>query len=271
MRRLFIWKWMGDYFPLNLVKTAELPPNVPYIFGYHPHGIISLGACTAFATEAGDFERKFPGINLRVLTLAMNFRMPFLNILLTSLGVCSASKRSCNAVLGRGPGNAICLVLGGARESLDAHPGAPPRLTLKNRKGFCKIALRQGASLVPCFCFGETDLYQQARNPRGSLLRRVQRRMQKLMGFALPLFKGRGVFNYVFGFLPKRIPLHVVVGAPIPAVQGQPGKIVQEPTQRQIDELHERYCTALTALYDNKKERYAPNDAVGIEWADMDE
>ena len=250
MRRLFIWKWMGDYFPLNLVKTAELPPNVPYIFGYHPHGIISLGACTAFATEAGDFERKFPGINLRVLTLAMNFRMPFLNILLTSLGVCSASKRSCNAVLGRGPGNAICLVLGGAR-GLDAHPGAPPADAEKAQRILWVLSGK-----VPRLCLASVSARRTSINrlgTRGSLLRRVQRRMQKLMGFALPLFKGRGVFNYVFGFLPKRIPLHVVVGAPIPAVQGQPGKIVQEPTQRQIDELHERYCTALTALYDSKR------------------
>eukprot|EP00501_MAST-03F_sp_TOSAG23-6_P001139 GSMAST32.ASY1.ANO1.1182.1 assembled CDS len=216
VRRLLLWKWMARYFPVTLIKTSELSISRKYIFGYHPHGIISLGAITALATEgpSPSFEEHFPGINIRVLTLAVNFYLPFLGLLLTKLGVCSCSKRSCNSVLNKGNGNAIALVLGGAKESLDSHVRTA-RLTLKHRKGFVKVALRQGADLVPIFCFGETDLFDQAENPRGSLLRRIQASMQSVLGFAVPIFKGRGVFNYVFGFLPQRRPLYVVVGTPI--------------------------------------------------------
>ena len=32
-----------DYFPIRLHKTCDLPPDRPYIFGYHPHGVIALG------------------------------------------------------------------------------------------------------------------------------------------------------------------------------------------------------------------------------------
>jgi len=34
--------------------------------------------------------------------------------------------------------------------------------------------------------------------------RRLQNWLQKTMSFSLPLFYGRGVFNYDFGVLPRR-------------------------------------------------------------------
>ena len=46
---------------------------------------------------------------------------------------------------------------GGAAEALDAHPGKL-ELTLRKRKGFVRIALQTGASLVPSLAYGENDL-----------------------------------------------------------------------------------------------------------------
>jgi hypothetical protein len=51
----------------------------------------------------------------------------------------------------------LTIVVGGAAESLSAHPGTAD-LTLKRRKGFIKLAIRQGADLVPVFSFGENDV-----------------------------------------------------------------------------------------------------------------
>ena len=134
--------------------------------------------------------------------------IPFYGLYLALCGVCDASKESCLHILNSGPGKSICLVLGGARESLLAHPGRYD-LVLKNRKGFVKVALRTGATLVPVFSFGENEVYDQVENPSGSLLRKIQDRLQRKMGFAMPLFKGRGVFQYTFGFMPQRKPIHV--------------------------------------------------------------
>ena len=54
-------------------------------------------------------------------------------------------------------GRGITIVVGGARESLDAQPHSL-RLVLKRRKGFVKLAIRTGADLVPVLAFGGTSL-----------------------------------------------------------------------------------------------------------------
>ncbi len=66
------------------------------------------------------------------------------------------------------------------------------------------------SSLVPIFSFGENDLYQQAKNPRGSFLRLIQEKCKKYMGVSPAFFYGRGVFNYTFGFIPFRHPITTI-------------------------------------------------------------
>jgi len=259
MRSLIVWKWFADFFPCTLHKTVDLPADRNYIFGYHPHGIISFGAFANFATDATGFSALFPGINIRLLTLATNFRIPFYGLYLTSLGICDASAESCHNILTKGVGHSLMLVLGGAKESLDARPGTFD-LTLKDRKGFVKIALLNGASMVPVFAFGETDVYDQVDNPRGSTLRRVQNVLQNTLGFAIPLVKGRGVFNYRMGLLPHRRAIHTVVGEPIPV----PKMDVAAITGAVLDQYHARYIEALTSLFDRYKDIYAPNRAANM-------
>ena len=241
-RRSVVWRWVADYFPVSLVKTTDLDPRRNYLFGYHPHGIISVGAITNFATDATGFSELFPGVELRVATLAFNFKIPFFRELLLRCGVVDASSRSiahcCSAR--NGPGASCMVVIGGARESLNARPGTQ-RLVLAERKGFVKVALRAGASLVPVFAFGENDLFDQAA-ARG-VARRVQVATQRLFGFTVPLFSGpnkgaSGGFS-VPGVLPHRHAIVSVVGSPVlvPAP-------IPEPTQEQVDEYHAKCARA---------------------------
>lgn len=59
-------------------------------------------------------------------------------------GICNVSKESIlNLCSKKDGGNAVIIVVGGAAESLDAHPGSAT-LTLKDRKGFIKMALLTG-------------------------------------------------------------------------------------------------------------------------------
>jgi Diacylglycerol acyltransferase len=125
------WSLACDFLPVILVKTAPLPATTTtfkdgkmvqkvnkYVLGYHPHGIIAVGAFCAFSTDgvrvldlsksestisnesendnANDadnlstssaffstpdrrgFSSLFPGLDRRVVTLPQNFWTPFL-------------------------------------------------------------------------------------------------------------------------------------------------------------------------------------------------
>src|SRR5262249_27142292 len=140
VKRWTIWRYFAAYFPVKLVKTCDLDPAHNYLFCYHPHGIISVGAVAGIATEANCFSQQFPGIDMRLGTLDMNFFIPGFRDYLMAGGFVSVSKPSCIFNLTRAPGAAMLIVIGGAQESLDAHPGTN-RLTLAKRRGFIRVAL----------------------------------------------------------------------------------------------------------------------------------
>jgi hypothetical protein len=260
VRNWKIWSYYRDYFPAAIHSTATLDPMKNYLLVYHPHGILVHGAFINFGTNATSFSRKFPGIRPTLLSLQYQFLFPFNREYAMALGVCPCSRRSIDWLFTQqGKGNAVVLVVGGAMEALEARPGSFT-LTVKNRKGFARVALQHGTPLVPVFAFGENDLYNQVPNPPGSLLRRFQMKMTRLLTFSPPAFYGRGVFNYTLGFLPYRRPLNVVVGSPMAVDQ------VTNPTEEQIDDVHRRYIEHLTAFFEAQKTTYgiAPEQHLNI-------
>jgi len=247
VRKWKVWEYLRDYFPADLVKTADLDPKKKYVFGYHPHGILSVGAFVNFGTEATGFSEKFPGINFRCLTLSLNFIWPFYRDYLLSFGTGDVCAESCRYNLKQG--TSIFIVVGGAAESLDTHPNSV-NLTLYKRKGFVRLALQEGACLVPIFGFGENNLYNTLQNPPGSVLRKFQEKMLKALGYAVPIFHGSGVFSENMGLLPHRRELVSVVGRPLEL------PLIPSPSNSQIDFWHSQYVHQLTLLYDEFKDLY---------------
>ncbi|XP_030837553.1 2-acylglycerol O-acyltransferase 2-A [Strongylocentrotus purpuratus] len=250
MRRWRVWVHMRNYFPINLIKTADLDPKNNYLMGFHPHGVMSMGSFVNFGTEACGFSEKFPGMRSTLLTLGGWFYFPLARDYILSSGMCDCSRESIDYLLGEnGKGNAVVLVVGGAIESLEAHPHAN-KLYLNRRRGFIIKAMEHGAHLVPVYSFGETDIYEQIANPEGSFLRRFQGMLTKLFGFAPPLYHGRGIFNYSVGFMPYRKNINTIVGEPIP-VEKNPN-----PTSDEIQALHNKYKDALISLFEDNKAKY---------------
>ncbi|KAF2737895.1 DAGAT-domain-containing protein [Polyplosphaeria fusca] len=255
-RRLPVWSLFASYFPARLHRSQELEPTRKYIFGYHPHGIISHGAFAAFATEALGFSHLFPGITNTLLTLDSNFRLPLYREYALRMGLASVSRESCENILskggrnGEGMGRAITIVVGGARESLDALPGTL-RLVLHKRKGFVKLAIRAGADLVPVLAFGENDMYEQLNPTEHPWIHKFQLLVKKLAGFTVPLFHARGIFNYDVGMMPYRRPINVVVGKPIRVVQDQ------HPDKDYVDRVHGEYVRELERLWHDWKDTFA--------------
>lgn len=276
LRGLKWWHAFGDYFPLTLVKTAQIDPDGKYIFGYHPHGVISVGAFGSFATEGArtldlspealkegepdaasrtvrGFSSLFPGIEVRLVTLAINFRVPLLREYILSFGALCADRRSFRSTLARGTGSAIAVVVGGAEESTETRAGEIV-LVLEKRKGFVREAMAAGAKLVPVLAFGENDLYQVKHFDEGHPLRSLQDKFRKLAGFTVPVFTGREIFVKVFGLMPQRKPLWVVVGAPIECKHIPSFDSKNEEHKAALEDAHARYIAAVGQLYEDYKD-----------------
>lgn len=289
-RSLPVWNLYCEYFPIGLVKGTPLQPtytkkkpspddkkskwsifNVKswrlfkrgdddmeatgprYIFGYHPHGIGALGAFGAFGTEACGWSEKFPGIDVSLMTLVTQFHIPLYREYLMALGISAVSRKNSLKVLEQN--HSICIVVGGARESLMSSIGSVD-LVLKRRKGFIKLALETGnVCLVPTFGFGETDCYNIFHTGEDSYSRKLQLWIKKNYGFTIPLFYARGLFNYDFGVLPFRKPITVVTGNPIYVKEKIPN-----PTPEQLDHYHRLYIEELKRLYYNNRQKYGYGD-----------
>ncbi|KAK0450461.1 diacylglycerol-acyltransferase [Desarmillaria tabescens] len=208
-RRCSWWRYFVAYYPITCLKEADLPPSRTYVFGYHPHGIIGTGAFANFATDTTGVSKLFPGITTHLLTLSSNFKLPFYRECMIHLGMGSMSKRSCINILQSGPGQSITIVVGGAAEILSAHPGTAD-LTLRKRLGFIKLAIQEGADLVPVFS-GENDILSQLPNEKGSVIYMFQKKLLEMFGFTLSLLHGRGLLNYNLGLLPYRQRITAVV------------------------------------------------------------
>ncbi|EEB16858.1 Diacylglycerol O-acyltransferase, putative [Pediculus humanus corporis] len=247
VRRWKIWKYHNDYFPVTLHKTADLPPDKNYLICGFPHGILSTGSFSAFGTHYGGFEKLFPGLTCNIMTLEQHFSFPIFREYCFLIGALPASAACLNHFFNKKKkGTALALMVGGAQEAFYSQPGVY-KINLKQRKGFVKIAYKNGASLVPSISFGEPDLYEQVTFSEGSFLKKVQMQFKKATGVAPLIFHGQ------FGLMPHKKPLNVVVGKPIEVER------IDEPSQEQIDDLHSRFIESLEKLFETEKHKYIEN------------
>lgn len=122
----------------HVYNYKKISTGPRYIFGYHPHGVISMGAMATFATNAirnkpfeppvkflkpffhdpSKHECLLPGIGyVFPLTLTTQFTLPLYRDYLLSLGLTSASAKNIKSIINNGD-NSVCIVVGGAQESL---------------------------------------------------------------------------------------------------------------------------------------------------------
>ena len=239
-RSLAFWSTHFDYFPMTVTPwapDARLDAEATqYVFGVHPHGI-HCWPLNAFALLGSPFDRRFPGLvgaRLSGLAATVIFQIPVVRELFLSLGYLDAGRATADKALARGRSLYVCT--GGEEESMRSARGVDV-VVLAKRKGFVRLALAHGASLVPVFGAGVSDCYQTY-----PLLLRARMALQKATGIALPIFHGRALTP-----LPSRQRIELLVGEPIatpaPAARGA------KPDDALVDEYHAKYVAALKALH----------------------
>lgn len=251
------FRFYSAYFPASLSLDPAVPEDTftsgkKFLFAIHPHGWIGSGIWATWLTEGCNIRKLLPKIDFRAVTLKSNFSVPFWRDFVMLHGLCDCSAQSIRNLFKQNL--SVFIVPGGARESLYARPSKKVSLVLEKRSGFVRVAIENGAQLVPVFSFGEESLYNQVDNHKGTLVRKVQDLILAWTGIAFPLVNGRGIFNYSFGLLPHRKPIHVVIGVPIETPS------CSNPTTEMVEKVHSEYKDALRKLFETHKAKYGYGD-----------
>jgi hypothetical protein len=206
------WRWgyhLMKYFSVEMDCVADfsLASDRNYLFCCFPHGVIPMGPFSAIASPFGKFRMKYPEFTVKTASLYLFFVLPFMREVTLGLGMISCSAKSLNYELSRPEGGHIVILMpGGATEACNSQPGKY-KFVVKSRKGFVKVALRNGSPLVPVISFGETDLFEQL---EGRTLHKIQEFFKKYLGLAPVIINGGGFFQYSFGIVPRRKPVTTV-------------------------------------------------------------
>lgn len=228
-------------------RGVEPTPRPLQSSGYEPHSALPVGLPAAFC----DLSPLCPAALKPVRTLASSacFRVPLVRHLWWWLGGRHASGDSARALLASGHSVALCP--GGVRECAHLKAGAET-VFLSGRPGFVRLALQAGAPILPAFAFGQTRAYSFALPGPPLFSPRFVSTLARRLGAMPLLLWGAGGSP-----LPHRVPIKVVVGAPVQGAEGA----VADPSPELVAATLDAYVAALQALY---KRHAAAAGAAGV-------
>lgn len=235
-------EWVLRYYDATVIREGHpLDPSQQYLFAIAPHGV--YGVCRAFSGGSGCFCKLFPGIVARWGAFSVGFYIPGVREFSLAAGCVDASKEVLRGVVARHEN--IMLLPGGIDEmGLTDGTSLETKLVLLDRKGFTKLALETGCSIVPAFCFGEKWLHEAVHPP--PWLSRFLYRLFRVSG-TIP--KGRGPT-----FLGKLgVPIGLVWGQPIVVDQKDFLKLSKEERKRLLDKTHLQVQSAIQDIFDRHK------------------
>jgi len=191
------------------------------------------GICSAISVPP--YLRKIP-----TAVASSLLQTPILKNVMGIFGLIDASgKNFTNHIRKKGLKGCVVIYTGGIAE-LFKSCRTEERLYLKKRKGFIKIALREGVDVVPVYFFGNTSVLSILKSgPLASLSRKMQVALTYFWGkFYLPI--------------PRDEKLLYARGKPL----GLPH--IPEPTDEDVNKWHGKYCHEIEILFEKYKEK-VPN------------
>ena len=150
---------------------------------YHYFQVSFVGFCSWI-----NAPKSFRTLKTAVASALLN--VPILKHVLGIFSLTDASGPNVRHILQHGRGIDGCLVLyiGGIAE-LFKSSRKEERLYLKKRKGFIKVAMREGADIIPIYLFGNTSVLTVMKSgPLAKLSRKLQVSLTYFWGkFYLPI------------------------------------------------------------------------------------
>lgn len=227
-----------DYFEFEqIVEDREvfrenmLEKGKNYILASQPHGVFSICAICSIVYS----DVKYRSLHTAVASSLLSF--PILKHVMGIFTLVDASAKNLRKILKR-PGieGTVVIYVGGIAELFKTSRDEE-RLHLSQRKGFIKLALREGVDIAPVYLFGNTSVLSALRNKH---LERLSRKLQ----VSLTFFWGK------YGLpIPRDDKLVYVIGKAISIPK------IAEPTQEDIDKYHGIYCQEIQRIFEQYKHK----------------
>lgn len=236
----FLVRFLIEWLPVQIFRTTKLNPEKLYIFACHPHGTLAFNRAAVGFSTLTLWDQVFPNIKFRVLTASAAFYIPFIRELWLWSYCVDASKKTAIKVM-RDLKASVFVYPGGEKEQIETI--FQQNRIMSSRKGFIRLAIEEGADLVPVYAFGETNLYYHS-----LLFLNFRKYLVKNFGIAIPLLLGE------YGLMPYHTPVTLVFGTPIPVTQNS------HPTSEEIDKFHKLFYESLQKLYHEYQPRFGNKD-----------
>ena len=239
-----LWRWF-DYANTGpsylggfaVHNTENVDPKAQYFVAIHPHGTITLSR--SFWRSAL-LEKLFP--NWRMLAASVLYAIPLIRECTNWFGAVDAARKNCEMWLKKG--TTLVVYPGGLDEANVTE--LTKEVRLRTRTGFIRLAVQHHVDVLPMFVFGELDLVK-AVNP---LPKFAQKFCRKVLRMSTNIFVGR------FGILPKRVPLNLCIGKPIPVRVAAEGLAFDSEVER----VHAQYKAELRRLYKENAAKFGYED-----------
>ncbi|OQS02544.1 diacylglycerol acyltransferase [Thraustotheca clavata] len=242
--KLPLWKKMSQM-KTKLHFEEPLSKDKQYLIASHPHGPTSYhhGVMISGTSEPPLYD-VIPGEQRRHLGASVVFRIPIYREILLWLGVVDAGRKTARGVLKSG--KSLVILVGGIQEQMAAEYGQH-HVVARPRKGFIKLAIQHGVSIVPAYAFGENDLFKTS-----SYLLKLRQWISQKIKVALIICHGPTWWNPL---KPFPVEINHVYGKPIPTTKEE------HPSHEEVDRVHQLYIDELTRIFEKYKAKYATPDA----------
>jgi len=214
----------------DCIKLAD--SGRKFILAFQPHGVISYCSLCSWINAPPQLRC------VQTAVASVLLKTPILKNVMGIYGLTAASAGNVRKILqnGKGVNGCVVIYIGGIAELFKTSK-KEERLYLQKRKGFIKIALREGVDVIPVYLFGNTSVLSVLKT---GILETMSRKMQ----MSVTYFWGKGFLP-----IPRDEKLLYVRGKPM----GLPH--IPEPTDADVNKWHAKYVDEVTRLFNQNKEK----------------
>eukprot|EP00930_Biecheleria_cincta_P045773 TRINITY_DN31546_c0_g1_i1.p1 TRINITY_DN31546_c0_g1~~TRINITY_DN31546_c0_g1_i1.p1 ORF type:complete len:317 (+),score=32.89 TRINITY_DN31546_c0_g1_i1:58-1008(+) len=229
----------------EMIASGRVDPRRQYMIVWHPHGVFTINSLFFFTHLSA--KAAILGKPLFCGVADFLFKVPGLAEFLVLCNAKDVGNKTMEELLAGGYN--VGVNPGGMHEQVNTDH-CKETVSFPGQLGFIRLAIKHGVPLLPCYNFGENQLFHTSEP-----VRRINRWMYKKFQVGNFLVHGRGgILQTPFLMNPLILPeagrhLHCRVGEPVEVGPADPN-----PSDEKVKEVFLRYCAGLQKLFDEHKE-----------------